>query len=237
MNTLVARRAFLGTVAVAGAGLVGHPLALTNAKTVHPAATADAVGRELLEQLRLAVNGIAKAHPGASARQAVGVLRVAAAHYRAQGFDRAFDQHLRTLVRTGGRHALLRQPVDHERLSDELSTFGMKEFSRLGPPDLLRREQALEALLANGPTHHLLSGTEALERLATRLERLPAGLVPVRFQDDEYYECPDLSAYTTVLELVMMGSCFWNPIYCAIFSGMYAGLNIGLLITGCPESA
>ncbi len=238
MNTLVARRTFLGTAAAAGAGIVGSPLTLPGTGAVHPVATADAVGQELLGQLRLAVNGMSQAHAGASARQAVGVLRVAAAHYRAQGFDRAFDRQLRTLIRTEGRHALLHQPIDHARLAAEIATFGIDDFPRQAPPDPLRREQALEALLATGPTHHVLAGTEALERMATRLESQSVPrFAAVRFQDEEYYQCPDLSSYTFALEFVMIGSCFWNPIFCAIFSGMYAGLNIGLLLTGCAESA
>jgi hypothetical protein len=237
MNTLVARRAFLGTAAAAGAGLVGHPLSLAGAETVHPAAAADAVGRELLAQLRLAVTGIGQAHGGASARQAVGVLRIAAAHYRAQGFDRAFGQHLRTQLRVEGRQAVLRQPIDRERLAVELATFGIDDPPPPDPLDPIRREQALETLLATGPMRQLLAGTDRLERLASRLDRRTPGFVPVRFQDEDYYECPDLSPYTSMFEVVVLGTCIWNPIVCALFSGLYGGLLIGLLITGCSESA
>jgi len=236
MNTLVARRAFLSTTAVAGAGLVGYPLVAARPAVVH-AGTADPVTQELLAQLRLAVTGMGRARGGASARQAVGVLRIAAAHLRAQGLDRALDQHLRTQLRLEGRQALLRQPIDQDRFAAELKSFGIDNPPRLPAPDPVGREQALERVLATGPTFQLRSGADALERIAARLDRLPGNLVPVRFQDQDDYECPDLSSFTSVLEIMTLGMCLWNPAACAIFSGAYSGLLIGLLIVGCSESA
>jgi hypothetical protein len=225
MDTQVNRRAFVGTIA-AGLPLLGG--VAVGAVQRGGAATrvgADAVEAELLRQIRENVKSMQGPRRGESARGLAATLRLAAADFRQKGVDAQVKTLLRASLRREGEEAFLLKEIDGAILAAELKELGIARLPVV-LPDYAARRQAVRQILAEGATPGILAAADALERVSKDLDNYP--IVPVSMR-----QCPDLKLQIALVEVMMIAACLANVILCAVFSGIYAGLIIGLAIYGC----
>jgi hypothetical protein len=229
MQPHVGRRAFLGSAGVIGAG---SAIALRFAPFQEEvnAQAHDLVDKELRRQLREAVIGLRGTRRGEAARKLASTLRVVAAAYASNGTETTFKTKLRAMIRRDGKDALLLRDIDPRALAAELKEYGVTALPPVSPPDYALRAQTLDRLAAQGLSPQILVVAELFERIAEDVDAGPTMLVSARRTGGQ---CPDLQIQIAIIEVMMIAACLINPITCAIFSGMYAGLRLSLAIFGC----
>jgi hypothetical protein len=225
----VRRRRFIGSALTLGAGAaIGGSISFPSAGGVLAAEASNSVETEFLRQLHDGVRRLRGDKPGEAARKVASATRFLAAYYRGNGTDAAFTRRIQVLVRREGRSAFLRKEVDASMLTGELKKYGFAGPYLPEPADPARRSRVLAEMESKGVTGLMETAAAEFERLAAYLDARPA-LAPVAWRQ----QCPDLRAQLLFIEFIAAAACMVNPIFCAVFAGLLAGLKIALYMTGC----
>jgi hypothetical protein len=222
MNAIVGRRYFVGTLAA------GLPLVAARDDLAAQGSSlrgASGLEAELLRQLREGIRGMQGNRRGEAARRVAATLRVVIADLRAKNVDGQFAAYLRDTLARNGEAAVLSRDIT-PFVAGDLRDFGIRSLPRVS--DYAMRQQALRLLQSRGLTASLAAVADAFDELSVGLERYP--VVTISRQADS---CPDLQLQLRIVEAAMIAACLFNPVACAIFSGLYVGLLIGLSTMGC----
>lgn len=220
MTSEVGRRVFVGSVA-GGLPMLGLAAA-QSAHTTHPSGGSHPMEKEIEAQLRAAIAQMQGPRADEGARRVAATLRLGAAHFKAQGADEAFKASARSAITTYGREGVLARANDRERLRSEVGQFGIATFPTVAE-DVIADNRALDTILQLGVTPIMLRVADALDKLSEQMGS--AGLLAVAARGN----CPNHEPYTTLLGVLMAGMCLWTLIFCAVFTGMWAGTMLALI--------
>jgi len=225
----LARRRFLGSAAVLGAGAaIGTTLSFPSMDAPLVAASRqDLVHDELIRQLTQSVRALRGGRPGEAARSTAATLRLLARHYHAGGVDGDVQKRLRAAIARNGRDAVLRWEADAATRAAEARRFGVADLALPREPfNLAERERTLDAMVARGVTPALLAAAAELTRLAPELDH--AGVTPIARR-----QCSGVQGMAYSLEFVAQAAAYLKPILGTGFDGAYFGLKVSLWYSGC----
>ena len=225
MNSVVNRRAFVGTMAAGLPLIAGAGVAAAQRGGGATRAGADVIEVEIVRQIRENVKGMQGPRRGESARRLAATLRLAAANFTIKGVDAQVKTRLRALLQKEGEDAFLLKEIDGAMLAAEVKELGVARLPSLAP-DYAARKQAVTQILATGVTPGILAAADQFERVSKDWDNYP--IVPVRQSG-----CADIQLQKAFVEAAMIVACLTNPVACAVFSGMYTGMIIMLATYGC----